>query len=263
MLRLLLGREGQDFDANDNEANEVAETERQKQFYDFLTPDKRARVQETEKRYQEMIAEVHRTKLGGAEKQQRVAELNAAKKLELSQFLTTGELAELQLRTSRHADLRHRLAGFQASEVEIKGVIAILEKYGGTQESREPNVAIRAAQRAEAQRLQEEELRALMGETRLMEFQRAQDSNYQQLYRLGQALSLPPDTVTALYDQRKQAEELARQWRADRNLSPEERALRFSGLREQLDDDLRSNLGQTNYDSFRRQGPGQWLDGLR
>jgi len=102
-----------------------------------------------------------------------------------------------------------------------------------------------------------------MGETRLTEFQRAQDSNYQQLYRLGQALSLPPDTVTALYDQRKQAEELARQWRADRNLSPEERSLRFSGLREQLDDDLRSTLGQTNYDFFRRQGPGQWLDGLR
>jgi len=263
MLQLLLGRDGQEFVEHDNEADEVAEATRQKQLYEFLTPEKRARVQAIETKYRDLIAEVYRTKMTIAEKQQRVEELNVAKKLELAQFLSAGELSELQLRSSRHADLRYRLAGFQASEQEVKGIIAIFEKYSAARESREPNVDIRVAQRAEAQRLQDEELRALMGETRLAEFQRAQDNDYQQLYRLGRTLAIPQETVAALYDQQRHAQELARLLRADRNLTPEARSRGLSALRDQVDAEFRSALGQTNYGLFRRQGAGGWIDGLR
>jgi hypothetical protein len=263
MLKLLLGRDGHEFVERDDEADEVAETARQQQFYEFLTPEKRARVQAIEAKYQDLIAGVYRTRLTAAEKQQRVEEFNAAKKLELAQFLTAGELSELQLRSSRHADLRYRLAGFQASEQEIKDIIAIYEKYGAARESREPNVDIRVAQRAEAQRLQDQELRALMGETRLAEFERAQDNDYQQLYRLGRTLAIPQETVAALYDQQRQAQELARRLRADRNLTPEERARGLSALRDQVDAEFRSALGQTNYSLLRRQGAAGWIDGLR
>ena len=130
-------------------------------------------------------------------------------------------------------------------------------------ESREPNVDVRVAQRAEALRLQREELRALMGESRLAEFERAQDTDYQQLYRVGTSLSLSQDTVNALYQQQKQADELARQWQEDRNLSAEERSARFSELREQLEAGYRSTLSQTNFDAFRQLDYGRWIDRLQ
>ena len=263
MLRLLLGKDGQDFVENDDEAGEAAGAARRQQLYGFLSPEKRRQAMAIEDKYQELIAEVYRTKQTNDEKQRKVAELNEAKRLEWSQILTAGELSELRARTSPHANLRYSLAGFRASDDELKAVVGVYEKYAAARESREPNVDLRVAQRAEALRLQREELLALMGEGRLAEFERAQDNDYQQLYRLGRNLAISQETVAALYEQQKQAQELARQWRADRGLSQEERAQRFSDLRERLEDEFRSTLGQTNYGMFRRQGTGQWIDGLR
>jgi len=263
MLRLLLGKDGQEFVENDDEAGEAAEAERRQQLYGFLSPEKRGQAMAIEDKYQELIAEVYRTKQTNDEKQRKVAELNEAKRLEWSQILTAGELAELRARTSPHANLRYSLAGFRASDDELKAVVGVYEKYAAARESREPNVDQRVAQRAEALRLQREELLALMGEGRLAEFERAQDNDYQQLYRLGRNLSISQETVAGLYEQQKQAQELARQLRADRGLSQEERAQRFSDLRERLENEFRSAMGQTNYGMFRRQGTGQWIDGLR
>jgi tRNA A37 N6-isopentenylltransferase MiaA len=122
---------------------------------------------------------------------------------------------------------------------------------------------VRVAQRAEAQRQQHEELLALLGEGRLAEFERAQNNDYQQLYRLGNSLSLSQDEVSGLYEQHRQAEELARQWRADKNLSAEERSARLTELRDRLEDDFRTRLGPANYEIFRQQGPGHWIQGLQ
>lgn len=120
MLRLLLGRDGQDFVEDDNEAGEAAEAERRRQFYDFLPLGKRDQMIALEEKYRVLFAEVHNEKSKGEEKQRRLAELNEAKKLEWSQLLTPGEVAEMRMRTSRHAELRYRLAGFRASEDNSK-----------------------------------------------------------------------------------------------------------------------------------------------
>jgi hypothetical protein len=263
MLRLLLGKDGQDFVEGDNEAGEAAEAERQRQLYGFLPAGKRDQLIALEQKYQVLAAEVHQGKLKPEEKQLKLAELNEAKKLERSQLLTPDELAELRIRTSKHADLRYRLAGFRASEDEIKALVGVYEKYASAQESKEPNVDVRVAQRAEAQRQQHEELLALLGEGRLAEFERAQNNDYQQLYRLGNSLSLSQDEVSGLYEQHRQAEELARQWRADKNLSAEERSARLTELRDRLEDDFRTRLGPANYEIFRQQGPGHWIQGLQ
>jgi hypothetical protein len=263
MLKLLLGRDGQEFAENDSEVAEVAETERRRQFYGFLPAEKREQAMAIEDKYRDLLAELGRSRLNNEEKQRRVSELTEAKNREWAQFLTTEELSELRTRQSPHANLRYSLAGFQASEGELKSIVGVYEKYAAARESREPNVDLRVTQRAEALRQQRDELVALLGEDRVAEFERAQDNEYQQLYRLGRNLSVSQEVVVGLFDQQKQSQELARQLRADRNLSAEERSQRLSDLRERLEEEFRSRLGQANYELYRRQGTGQWIDGLR
>jgi hypothetical protein len=232
--------------------------EARSQTLEFLSADKREACLATEEKFNQL-----RRQLGSAQPPLTRAEAVAAferlqrkQDLEIQQTLSAEDWAEYKLRQSGFAQVRQRLAGFDATEDELRAVVRIREEVGSAPGSGPP--AGRPGDSA-TQQAQQEALEELLGKDRLAEFERAQDTRFQEVYRVTDRLDLTPDVAADAFAMRKAAEDQAREIQTNQTLAPADRHDLLDSIRAETERSLTQTLGEDGYKLYRKRF-GYWLD---
>lgn len=171
---------------------------------------------------------------------------------ELQTFLTAEELAQVEYRCSEAAqEIRDRMAGFDLSEREFLELLArrtrgqeqfeaSVEQGAGGQPLTPEEILGRVAETE----LGEADIREALGHERHAEFERSQDTRYQQLKSAAAQSNLSADWARLLYDNQRAAEENARTIRENPGLSAEQKETLLDQSRQQRQEQIRLWLGE-------------------
>lgn len=217
---------------------------------DFLPPEKRSQFADAKAALEsQWEAFLNTPDVTDAQRNARRQELEAGLQATLRALLTPDELAELRLRESGAAGLRHRLAGLELNETETRLAAQIqFERDGASQARREPDVAA-----AEAS------LQGLLGPERWAAFQRSLDGRFDPFYRIAQRLELPASAAVEAFNLRCMAEAAAKGLRAGAGAAdPEAQQTALAGIAAETRKSLTALLGAKGLAAYER-GDGEWL----
>jgi hypothetical protein len=201
VLRDLLGKDAYAWAGTD------ATTAQRRQFGN-ISPAKIDLVQRINDDYAEMMGQVRAAMQGVTlpEDREKLALLEREKRLDLAAVLTAEELADYEMRTSSVTSrLRTAFTIMDASEAEFLALYKIHEPF---KDILYPNYSVgfgsaeSSEKRRDATKQINDQVKALLGEARYAQYQRATDSEFQQLYRLAQRDNVPYDTLVRAYDLR-------------------------------------------------------------
>jgi len=210
----------------------------------FLPAETQAAVHAAQSRYQLRVQNWYSSpESQGTNRAAGAASLEAEHKEEMANLLSPDQTAEFQRRNSDHASLR-MLEGVELSESELKAVVEALDRIGN-----DVDVAVRKA-----------ELKALLGEDRAEELERAQDSNYQMLHELGRRTEIPRENVAALWEAQQSVENAAHELASNTALSTSDREAAMAALRESIEASAEKLLGTRGVSAW-RQMRSDWLKG--
>jgi hypothetical protein len=198
----------------------------QRSLVDFLSEDRQAAFAQVQRdhslRVRQESSEGHLTP-------GRRRELDQERSTALQALMTPEEWMEYRLRNSRHAQLRE-LMGVNWSEEELRSVVALRLQ---ADDARAAQTAAQSAPSQEdyRQRMMEryglsptpsgddatglqlkEQVRALLGDERYVQYERAQDGRYVETRRITDRLGLDPELAASIYDIQRQAAEQALKW---------------------------------------------------
>jgi hypothetical protein len=160
----------------------------------------------------------------------------------MENLLSADQTAEYRRRSSNHASLR-MLEGIELSESDVKSVVELLDRTeNGSDDARET------------------ELKALLGEDRAKELERAQDANYQMLHELGRRAGIPRENTAALWEAQQSAEIAARGLASNSSQTIADREAAMSALRESIEASAEKLLGERGMSAW-RQMRLNWLKG--
>jgi hypothetical protein len=196
-----------------------------------------------------------------AEDMKGVQKVQKEMEAELARILTPQEFEDYQLRMSQTAmTMRMQLASFDPNEQEFRQIFAAKKKFddefgafGG-----EPSEKAEQEKKAAAKKEMENQLKGTLGESRFAEYERAQDWNFQQLYRITERNGLPKESAIKVHDMKKAAEDEAKKLRADKSLTSEQRTAALQGIRAETESSMRTVLGEKAYTSYEKQA--YWLN---
>lgn len=218
---------------------------------DFLPPEKRSQFADAKAALESQwetflqspnLTEAHRTA--------KREELAAACERTLQALLTPDELAELRLRESSAAGLRHRLFGVELSEAETHLAVQIeAEKNAARSEKRKPDAASEAS------------LKELLGPERYAAYQRARDDRYKWFYRVAERLELPASSAIEAFEIRRTAEQAMQRLQSDKSIRPEDRNFALQSLGAETQASLTAKLGAPGFAAYQRVD-GAWLQKL-
>ena len=233
-------------------AAELAQRGHWERLVDFLPDEKRSRFVTANVERERLWNEFLRTPgLTGAQHQAKRRELDAAHDAALGEWLTPGELDELKLRQSGAANLRHRLAGVDLSEDEMRLAAKIqLAKDNAKAEKRE--VQLSGTEVA---------FQELLGPERYTAFQRALDNRFAPIRRVVQRLELADAVAAQAYGIRKQAEDAAKRVRANPAIAAEERQAMLQAIGAETKQGLAGTLGTKGFATYEKID-GAWLQQL-
>lgn len=234
------------------EVTQDAATERRRSWErlaDYLPAEKRARWVDAKAGLEEQWeAFLNTPDLTDEQRSAKRKELEQGLQATLRALLTPEELAELQLRESGAAGLRHRLEGLELSESETRLAAQIqFERDAARPAKREPDVTA-----AEAS------LRESLGPERWAAFQRALDARFDPLYRLAQRLELPTSAAVEAFNIRCTAEAAANQLRAGGIAEAAAQRAALEGIAAETRKSLATLLGAKGLAAYER-GDGEWL----
>jgi hypothetical protein len=261
VLRDLLGSDAYAFSGADPTAVQ------RRQFGD-LPQSKIDLVQRITDDYAEMTAQIRAAMQGVTlpEDREKIALLEREKRADLAAILTPEQLADYEMRTSPITmRLRTAFTIMDASEAEFRAIYNAFEPFkdvlyptssGGmifissdvTEKRRE------AAQQINAQ------LKTALGEARFVQYQRSTDSDFQQLYRLGQRDNVPYETLVRVYDARTPVAEASMKIVDDRSLSADAKQAALKELAQSARTTLLSTLGPTTGPAY--VANSRWLNYL-
>lgn len=175
----------------------------------FLPPEKAAEIRRLQREFDERRSDLFaanpaydREKIQALEREQRDA---------IMRTLTPAELVEYDLRNHNTAgNLREELSVFDPTEAEFRALFALRSAFddqfnrgdlGGSQ------TAEQQRQRADAEALLREQIRAQLGAERAAQYERMTDNNYRRTSQLIARLELPPATTEQLYALQKEYEQ--------------------------------------------------------
>jgi hypothetical protein len=217
--------------------------------FNALPPEKRDTVREIQENYWLAFDELRASSIRrGPEYTQAQARLKAERAAQLAKALTPAELEEFEMRTSPlGVDLTETLTDFQATEAEYRQIFRIRKQL------EDGDAATAALSPVERETRAEEQIKALLGETRYAEYERAQDPAYQELTQLGQRYGLSKESIergyTALSQFRAQQERIE----DNDDLSAEQQEAALKALRVQLEKNLTDTFGEKAARAFKRQ----------
>lgn len=227
-----------------DEENIARQRDERRRDMDYLPADKRERLLAVEERYRKLrdeIAEQASQKQGGGLDSQDKARLKRLAEQEVTErglLLSPSEAEEYRLRQSGEARWAEGLAGFEPTEEEMRTVARLRKDHAS-----------------------EEQIKSVLGAQRYVEYQRAKDDDFQQLYRVGRRYQMPEDVVVQAFEMRHSVLESAEQVRRDRSLSSEARQSVLRAIRQETTRTLEKTLGEEAARTYGEYG-GNWLQEL-
>ncbi|MGH7944250.1 MAG: hypothetical protein ACREH8_02215 [Opitutaceae bacterium] len=244
VLRDLLGKDAYAFSG-------VDPTAAQRRQYGNLPQARIDLVQRITEDYAEMTSQVRSAMQGVTlpEDREKLALLEREKRADLAAILTPEEFADFERRTSTITGrLRTTFTIMDASEAEFRTIFKAHEPFkdalyptsGGGITYFGSDVM---EKRREATAQINEQLKAALGDARFAEYQRSTDSDFQQLYRLGQRDNVPYETLVRAHDVRIPTAEASMKIVEDRSLSNDARRAALKELAQSTRTTLLSTLG--------------------
>jgi len=206
-----------------------------KQTLDFLPADKAAQILELKDRFQ--IARVELSRVSDQRDQKR-KELDSEEERQIRALLTPEEFDEYKLRTSPAADIRSQLAGFDATDEELRAIV-----------------------RLKMDRQDDWQIEQLLGAERFAAYQRASDDAYQQTLRITDRFDMPAEVAVQVYLMRQEAEAQARDFRKDATRPAEERQVILKAMQAETEKSISATLGDQAFKTYQKYG-GDWLSQL-
>ncbi|MSU49998.1 MAG: hypothetical protein EXS37_13085 [Opitutus sp.] len=241
-LRELLGKDALAYGGTDPSSV-------QRRQYGNLTQAKIDLVQRVTDDYAEMTGQISTATQGIMlpEDREKLAFLEREKRADLAAMFTPEELADHAMRTSPATSrLRTALTVMDATEDEFRKLhqfhqpfSELLYPAGGFTVF----TAELSEKRREAQNQINDQFRAAFGDRRLAEYQRATNTEFQQLYRLGQRDNVAYDTLVRAFDARGPAAEASLKISRDQALSYEQKRAALAELAQTTRTLLLSTLG--------------------
>jgi hypothetical protein len=244
VLRDLLGKDAYAYSG-------VDPTTAQRRQYGNISQAKIDLVQRITEDYAEMTGQIRAAMQGVTlpEDREKLALLDREKRADLAAVLTPDELADFEMRTSNITmRLRTALTLMDASEAEFR---TIYNAYQPFQEILYPTssggmiyiTSDVTEKRREVTRQIQEQLKKELGDGRFAQYQRAADSDFQQLYRLGQRDNIPYDTLVRAHDVRTPTAEASLKIMDNPALSPDAKRTALKELAQSARTSLLSTLG--------------------
>jgi hypothetical protein len=257
-------------DALTTEAGRQAQMADWEQKFSWLSPEKRARMIELQKQYQQQLADWAAT-LGSradgaptpeddAARQKFQQDFEAAEQ----QLLTPQELAELHLRESDVANWAASLPGFNPTEDEWRSLTGLRSQFEASQGAlAKPDLtdAQRGAQQDELQSNFVSSVQAALGPDRFAQYQLANNDQYQVLHNVTQRYGLPDSVVAQGLNVQQTAQAAADQVRANSSLSPQEQQAALNAIQNETEKTLGQILGAGVLSTYKEFG-GDWITGL-
>jgi hypothetical protein len=162
---------------------------------------------------------------------------------DLAKVLSPEDLFEFEVRTSDVArNLKYELQAFDATEQEFRAIFKAKQ-----------NVEFLDAGADDG-------LEAALGEARYKEYKRAEDSDYQNLFRFADSRGLERTTVDQIYQLKDEAQEAAKEVRRNKDLSEDQRMAALAAIRAETEKTVMEALGEKNFKTYKRSA--YWLRNL-
>ncbi len=231
-----------------------------------IAPEKRAQFRMLVEDYGTLIAEA-RSRAGAgavATEKKELEFLESEQKRELAELLTPQELADFAVaRSGAVLDLRSQLRYFEPTDAEFQVIAAVAKERRDQMQSTEPRATSAAAQQAreETRDRQEADLKAVLGEQRYAEYQRASDADYRLLRDVAGRAQLPAETAAQAFDLRAATLASATALMENQSMAAEAKKAAVAQLVEDARAKLRAVLGAEAGDAYLRgaETANSWL----
>ena len=226
-------------------------------MYGFLPDDKRERVQGIVERSSLREQELYQEADGdlSAEQRAHLKKLREATRAQLAASMSPAELEEYDLRNSPSAHaLRANLAGMELTADEFKALFRVRKAF----DDRAEEAGGPAPDRDRDQKQLDDQMRAALGEARFAEFKRAQDPDFQNLYRVAERYQLPPSAAAKLYDIKRSADEYRRSLETNNQLIGEQRYAALQAMATEVQRSVKEVLGEKGFKYLLGRG-GEWM----
>jgi hypothetical protein len=230
----------------------------------FLAPEKQQQLQALQSKYRELTRALWGDGSGERTPEMRaqLAALRTQEAAEMAQLLGPQDYEQYLLRNSPIArNMRDNLSAFQPTEDEFRKIFqlrkALEEQTGGNR----GNERMTREQRQTAQQQLEQQLESTLGEERFAQYRMSQDDRYRSLDEFAQRSNVPRETVDAVYEMRRSAEEARRQVESNPALAPEVRQATLQALAEETKRSVSQSLGESAWTEYQRR-EGSWIDRL-
>lgn len=228
-------------------------------MFDFLPETKRSEVMKVMTDFQSKMMEGMKDGVGdGSDVMKAQREMELA----IKQVLTPEEYQDYQLRFSMTANMmRQQITGFEPSEEEFLKLFKLRGPFDQEHSILGAMDATEAEQkkRAEAESALKDEIKKVLGPERYAAYERSQDFQYQQLYRIVKKAELAPAVANEVYDLKKIAEDQANRVRMDQNLSEEKRQAALLAIRNETERTMQQTLGDHAWEQYNRPNNMWWL----
>lgn len=241
LLRDLLGKDSLAYGMGDP-------TELQRRQFGNLSQAKVDLVQRITDDYAEMSSQVRAAMQGVQlpEDREKLAFLEKEKVADLAAVLTPEELAEYQMRSSAVTSrLRTAMSILDASESEFRRIYEIQQPYADLLYPTSPlfYTSDTGEKRRDALATINAQIKQQLGEERALQYQRATNNEFQQLYRIGQRDGIAFDSLVRAYDARTIAADASQKIYNDRSLSADQRRAALQELAQTTRTQILSTLG--------------------
>ncbi|MEN9573431.1 MAG: hypothetical protein RL514_1286 [Verrucomicrobiota bacterium] len=233
-------------------------------MFDFLPTEKRSKVMEV---MQDMQTKLQKAMKGGVPDADDMRKVMKESEASLADVLSPDELLDYNLRFSTTATMmRMQLAGFEPTEQEFldlyKKKKAYDDEFGGAFGQQLNLKGEEKEKQKAAEKALDEAIKTQLGQARYDDYKRGQDHNFQTLFRAAEREGLGKDAAVKSFDMKKAAEDQAKQLRADKNLTADQRTAALRAIRDETERSVKGVLGDKGYATYERNNGTYWLKGI-
>ncbi len=185
---------------------------------------------------------------------------------ELARVLAPGEMEELRLRITVLEGLQHltRGSGVAVTGPELREIARLrADTHDALAKALNLDDEIYSEEtRAKGDAAFQELLRRFLGAERFADVERGKDDLFRELFQSTEKQGVAKAALVQAYEARRAADEQAKQIRADKQLSEEERAVLLAALRAQTTQVLARSLGPVGFDAYVKQHGQQLTNSL-
>jgi len=233
----------------------------------FLSEEKQDQVAQIFEKYNQLRREMQPQpgQSVGPEGRERFKAVMQQQETDVKQLLTPEEYDEYKLRRSSAVHLVQNLYGFAPTEEESRAITRLQMaseeglRKAGPAAMLDKQTALAARQ--QAQKRLDEHVKEVLGEDRFVEFKRASDSRFQEIYHVATRYDLSQSVAARVYEIRDAAEHEADRLRVDTRLDEDQRQAALEAIEQETERAIAVNFGMSGLKTYKRYGGG-WLDAM-